>query len=108
MIDSFFSSAGRIGRFAFILRLVVLAAIVYGVWLAASHYFASWHDGVFGSLAVFLTIIAGLIALFTGLMQLLKRLRDMGKEAYMTLLMFIPGVNILFLLYAAAAPSKAE
>jgi len=108
MIESFFSSEGRIGRFAFILRLIVLAAIVFGVWEVASNFFAHWHHGVFGSLAVFSTIIAGLIAIFIGLMQLLKRLRDMGKEAYMTLIMFIPGVNVLFLLYAAVAPSKAE
>ena len=108
MIESFFSSAGRIGRFAFILRIIILAAIVFGVWEVASHFFADWHDGVFGSLAVFSTIIAGLIALFIGLMQLLKRLRDMGKEAYMTLLMFVPVVNVLLLFYAAVAPSKSE
>jgi uncharacterized membrane protein YhaH (DUF805 family) len=40
-------------------------------------------------------------------MQLLKRLRDIGKPAYWTLWMLIPGVNVLVLLYVAAAPSKA-
>ena len=39
-------------------------------------------------------------------MQLLKRLRDMGKEAYLSLLMLLPGVNVLFLIYACVAPSK--
>jgi uncharacterized membrane protein YhaH (DUF805 family) len=45
--------------------------------------------------------------MMAGLMQLLKRLRDMGKGAYFSLLMLIPGVNVLFLLYACVAPSKA-
>lgn len=106
MIESFFSSEGRLGRFAFIIRLIILAAIVFGVWEVASHFFAHWHHGTFGTLAVFSTIVAALLASFIGLMQLLKRLRDMGKGAYLTLWMLVPGVNVLFLLYSAVAPSK--
>ena len=108
MINSFFSSEGRIGRATFIIRLVVLAAIVYGVWWQASAFFAHWHHGTFGTLAVFTTLVFGLIALMTGMMQLIKRLHDMGKPPYWTLLMLVPGVNILFLLYAAVAPAKSE
>jgi uncharacterized membrane protein YhaH (DUF805 family) len=116
MIESFLTSEGRLGRFSFILRLAILAAIVYVVWLGSSYFFdegmkvfyKDWHEGVFGPLAVFSTIVAALLACFIGLMQLLKRLRDMGKGAYLTLLMLIPGVNVLFLLYSAVAPSKAE
>ncbi|MEN8662816.1 MAG: DUF805 domain-containing protein [Lentimonas sp.] len=108
MIESFFSSEGRLGRFAFILRLVILAAIVFGVWEVASNFFAHWHHGTFGTLAVFFTIVAAMLVSFIGLMQLLKRLRDMGKAAYWTLWMLIPGVNILFLLYTVVAPSKGE
>jgi len=40
------------------------------------------------------------------LMQLLKRLRDMGKAAYLTLWMLVPGLNVLFLLYTCIIPSK--
>jgi uncharacterized membrane protein YhaH (DUF805 family) len=40
-------------------------------------------------------------------MQMLKRLRDIGKPAYWTLLMLIPGVNFLVLLYTVFAPSKS-
>ncbi|MGJ8654750.1 MAG: DUF805 domain-containing protein [Opitutaceae bacterium] len=108
MIHSFLSSEGRVGRFAYILSLVILSAIVYGVWLWASNFFSHWHHGTFGTLAVFLTIVAGLLAIFIGLMQMLKRLRDMGKAAYFTLLMFVPGVNVLFLLYTFVAPAKSE
>lgn len=92
----------------FIITLVVLSAIVYGVWMWSSHFFAHWHHGTFGTLAIFLTLVFGLIAIFTALMQLIKRLHDLRKPPYWTLLMLIPGVNVLFLLYAVAAPGKSE
>lgn len=108
MKESLISSEGRLGRFSFILRIVILAVLVFAVYEAASRFFAHWHHGTFGTLAIFLTIVAALICSFIGLMQLLKRLRDMGKAAYLTLLMLVPGVNVLFLLYVAGAPSKSE
>ena len=43
-----------------------------------------------------------------GLMQFLKRLRDMGKPAYWSLLMLIPGINLLVLIYMALAPSNPQ
>lgn len=116
MIHSFFSSEGRIGRAAFIIRIVVLTAIVVGVFFVSDAFFdkgmkafyKGWHAGTFGSLAVFMTIVFGLIAAMIGMMQLIKRLHDMGKPPYLTLLMLVPGVNILFLLYTFVAPAKAE
>jgi uncharacterized membrane protein YhaH (DUF805 family) len=106
---SFLSSEGCIGRFSFILRLVLLAAIAAGISYAAIQFFEHpdyFHHGAFGTLGVFFAIVASLICAMAGLMQMLKRLRDMGKEAYLTLLMLIPGVNAFFLLYTCVAPSK--
>jgi uncharacterized membrane protein YhaH (DUF805 family) len=110
MNNSFLSSEGSIGRFSFILRLVLLTAIAAGISYAAIQFFEHpeyFHHGHFGTLGVFLGIVASLICAMAGLMQMLKRLRDMGKEAYLTLWMLIPGVNVLFLLYTCVAPSKS-
>jgi uncharacterized membrane protein YhaH (DUF805 family) len=108
MNNSFLSSEGCIGRFSFVLRIVLLSAIAGAISYGAIHYFAHYfHHGTFGTLGVFVSIVISLLCAMAGLMQLLKRLRDMGKEAYLTLLMLIPGVNVLFLLYAIFAPSKA-
>jgi uncharacterized membrane protein YhaH (DUF805 family) len=108
MKNSFLSSEGGIGRISFILRLVLLAAIAAGISYGAIYYFAHYfHHGTFGTLGIFFSIVASLLCMMAGLMQLLKRLRDMGKGAYFSLLMLIPGVNVLFLLYACVAPSKA-
>lgn len=107
MKDTFITSEGRIGRLVFIVRLVLLTLLALGVTQVAIDYFDHWHHGNYSPLGPFVGIVIGLFCLMAALMQLLKRLRDMGKPAYWTLLMLIPGVNVLVLLYVALAPSKA-
>ena len=107
MESSFLSSEGRIDRKIFIVRLIALTLCAMGLSYLAYSYFAhSFHHGEFATLGVFCSIVIILICKLAGLMQLLKRLRDMGKEAYLSLLMLLPGVNVLFLLYTCIAPSK--
>ena len=107
MKDTFISSEGCIGRFVYIVRLVLLVALPTIITIQAISYFDHWHHGNYSPLGPFIGIIVWLICLFLGLMQMLKRLRDIGKPAYWTLLMLIPGVNVLVLLYTAFAPSKS-
>lgn len=106
MKDTFISSEGRIGRFAYIIRLALLVAVVFFSAKVAIDYFADWHHGHYSALGPFVGIIVGLICALIVLMQLLKRLHDMGKPSYLSILMLVPGVNVLLLLYAAVAPSK--
>ena len=107
MKDTFISSEGCIGRLVYIVRLFLLVALSSFVTIQAIGYFDHWHHGSYSPLGPFIGIIVGLICLLLGLMQMLKRLRDMGKPAYWTLLMLIPGINVLVLLYTAFAPSKS-
>lgn len=102
------SSEGRIGRFIFIVRLIGLGALALITSNWAIDYFAHWHEGHFSAMGPFLGIVIGLICALTGLMQLLKRLRDMGRPAYWTILMLVPGVNVCLLLYVAIAPSRSN
>lgn len=107
MDTNFLSSEGRIGRMTFIVRIILICLVASGLAYIAYSYFAhNFHHGEFVTLGIFCSIVIAIIAIFTGLMQFLKRLRDMGKEAYFSLLMLLPGVNVLFLLYACSAPSK--
>ena len=107
MKDAFFSSEGRIGQAAFMVRVVVMVALVAAVFYFGIDYFS--HDEAHHflmPLAYFLGIVASVLALFCILMQLIKRLHDMGKGPFWSVLLLVPGVNVLFLLYAAAAPTK--
>jgi len=107
MKETFLSSEGRIGRVVFIVRIAILIALTYGVSHYAIEYFHHWHHGTFYPLGIFISLIFGLICGFIGLMQLLKRLRDMDKGAYLSILLLIPGLNLLLVLYAACSPSRA-
>ena len=49
------------------------------VTIQAISYFDHWHHGSYSPLGPFIGIIVGLICLLIALMQMLKRLRDMGK-----------------------------
>jgi uncharacterized membrane protein YhaH (DUF805 family) len=107
METNFLSSEGRISRMTFVVRMIVLILLASGLSYIAYSYFAhSFHHGEFATLGVFCSIIVVLICSFAGLMQLLKRLRDMGKGAYLSMLMLLPGVNVCLLVYACFAPSK--
>ena len=109
MKTSFLSSEGRIGPMTFVVRIIAICLVALGLSYIIYSYFAhNFHHGEFATLGVFCSIVIGIIAILTGLMQLLKRLRDMGKEAYLSLLMLLPGVNVLFLVYACIAPSKVD
>lgn len=103
--EKFLTSEGRIGRLAFVIRLIVLAVIVAVISRYAIGYFDHHHEEL-RPLGYFVSIVFGLVCVLIGLMQLLKRLRDAGKEAYLSVLLLIPGVNLLLILYLAAVPSK--
>ena len=106
MKDRFISSEGQIGRVVFVVRLLILAVLVGVVDHYVMEYFHHWHHGTYAPLGVFVSIIFGLFCVLALLMQLLKRLRDMGKGAYLSILLLVPGVNVLLLLYASVAPTK--
>lgn len=107
MKDELFSSVGRIGQIAFIVRVVVSIALVAVVYKVGTDYFHHDEKHAFlMPLAYFFAIVAGVIATLTILMQSIKRLHDIGKGPMWAALVLVPGVNVLFLLYAAAMPSK--
>ena len=109
MKTDFLSSEGRIGRMTFLVRIIGLILSAAGLsYLACSYFAHNFHHGEFATLGVFLSISIALICSLAGLMQLLKRLRDMNKGAYLSLLMLLPGVNVFFLLYACMVPSKSK
>jgi len=106
MKDRFLSSEGRIGRVVYFIRIMLLIALAGLFSSYAIETFSHFQHGTFRPMGIFLGIVASVFCAFAGLMQLLKRLHDMGKDAYLSILMLLPGANILFLLYTFVAPSK--
>lgn len=105
MKDQFLSSQGRIGRLAFFLRFLALAVFSGLVSYVAITAFLRTHAELV-PMGIYLGLLATLVSSFVLLMQLLKRLRDMGKEAWLSVFLLVPGVNLLLLLYALVTPSQ--
>jgi len=104
-MDRFLSAEGRLGRLGFLVRLAILAAIAGAVFAYALDYF-DHHHTYLKPLGYFVGIVASLFCGLAGFMQLLKRLRDAALRPYWCLLLLVPGVNVLFLVYALAAPPR--
>ncbi|MGC6456193.1 MAG: DUF805 domain-containing protein [Coraliomargaritaceae bacterium] len=107
MKDEFFSSVGRIGPIAYIVRVLICIALVVLVYKVSTDYFLHDEKHAFlVTLAYFFTIVTGVISLLTILMQSIKRMHDIGRGPMWAALLFIPGLNVLFVLYASVMPSK--
>ncbi len=106
MKEPFLSSAGRLSRPVFALRLVLLLLLAGATSLVAVDFFARFHDGVLLPLGYFIGIVASLFCALAILMQFLKRLHDLEKPPYWALLLLLPPVNLAVLLYAVCAPPK--
>jgi len=105
MKDDFFSSVGRIGRIAFILRVLMALVSVLLVYKFSTDYFHHDEKHAFLiTLAYFFTIVTAVFALLVIMMQSIKRLHDIGRGSIWAALVFVPGINVLFLLYAAVMP----
>ena len=113
--EQFFSSEGRIGGGTLLLRTIIalvaqaltVAVCVYLLDLAHLSPFHEDHAFLM-PLFYFFVIVTGIFVLFTVMMQLIKRLHDMGKGPMFAALTFVPGVNVLFLIYAILAPAKKD
>ncbi|MEO0510363.1 MAG: DUF805 domain-containing protein [Verrucomicrobiota bacterium] len=108
MNQSFLSSEGRISRPIYIVRIVLLALLTAAISKVAIDYFNEWHKGHYAPLGIFVTIVTSIICGFIGMMQLIKRLHDMGKGPFLAVLLIVPGANVLLLLYAAIAPAAKD
>ena len=109
MKDSFFSSQGRIGPVAFLYRvLLMLLAVAYNFYAGIDYFSHDETHEFLMPLAYFFGIVALIVALFCILMQLIKRLNDIGRKPFWSILLLVPVVNVLLLLYAAFAPAKTK
>jgi len=106
MKDSFLSSEGRIGRGLFVLRLLLFVILTGATFGGTYQFFSEWKEGHHIPLGIFITLVVGLLCAFALLMQLIKRLHDAGKPPFLSILLLVPGVNLLLILYAAVVPSK--
>ncbi len=106
MKEQLFSSLGSINRMHYFLRVLVFIAIPFLVTVLALNFFSHWHHGTHLPLGIFIGLITSLIALFAILMQTLKRLNDLGRSPFYSVLLAIPFVNLLLIVFLICLPGK--
>lgn len=89
--EEYFNFEGRINRKVYIIRSLILFAIsfILGLILGFLGDFS-------GGLIYFAIWVVGAIATFA---QHVKRLHDLGKNGWWSLLMFVPFVNLALVIY---------
>ena len=97
----------RIGRLEFLLRYAVLVAAGAGNMLLAKVAEQSAGSAL-QLLLYFAAVLVGIAILIAGFRSLLlPRLRNLGLKSSYALLIFVPFVNLAFLLGIIFAPSDA-
>ena len=106
MKEAMFSSVGTIGRINYFIRILLFASIPFFVSVVSMNFFSHWHHGTHLPLGIFIGLIFTLISVFAVLMQTIKRLNDIGKSPFYSVLLLIPYVNLLFILLLLLLPRK--
>lgn len=101
--EPFYSRHGRIGRLRYLAYSIVLTAICY-VLIAPIAIAMVLLEPVMGEMvAIFLLLIIP-IAFYAGFVPTVRRLNDLNRSGWFSLLMLIPYLNVLFGLYLIFAP----
>lgn len=106
MKEAIFSSVGTIGRINYFIRILLFVAIPFFVTVVSMNFFSNWHHGTHLPLGIFIGLIFILISIFSVLMQTIKRLNDIGKSPFYSVLLLIPFVNLLLILLLLFLPRK--
>ena len=106
MKEQLFSSLGSINRMHYLLRLLVFIAIPFFVTVISLNFFSHWHHGTHLPLGIFIGLITSLIGVFAILMQTLKRLNDLDRSPFYSVLLAIPFVNFLLIFLLLCLPGK--
>lgn len=94
--DRLLSANGRIGRLSFFLRLLGLSAFLTGLGL----FLIQTPSPEMGIIFVLLA----LPFMYFHVVQVVKRLHDLGHSGWFALITFVPALNGVFHLYLLLAP----
>lgn len=107
--EPFYSYRGRIGRLRFLAYNMVMGLLLYAVLLVFALVAAGLINAIGnnGFLVVILVVVALAFAagfVYATLVPAIRRLNDMNYTGWLSLLMLVPYLNILFFLFLALMP----
>lgn len=99
-----FSPSGRIGRLRYLAYGTAMALVSWA--LMAIPFAMTMGSGAQGEsvLFAFVNFVVGVGSLVLSVIWIIKRVHDLDKSGWLALLMFIPLVNLIFVLFLIFAP----
>lgn len=93
---------GRVDQKNYILTVVFLALWLFIFWSFLNYFLSPFPQ------VVFFAFIANLVFVFLlWWIVTVRRLHDMGKSGFLSIILFLPGINILFSVALMTARSEA-
>lgn len=93
-----FSAEGRIGRVRYLGYSIGLTLLLYAVGAAVIGLaFAVLGEGAGGTIAVLLAVVGYILLMVIQVLLTIKRAHDFDSSGWMSLLMFVPLANLVFL-----------
>lgn len=107
--SKFYSASGRIGRIRYLMYpmgFTLVAMLIFGVVLMAMGGFSALAGGSDGlPMTVIILVIILFIALFyINIVCAIRRLNDLNRSGWMSLLLFVPVISNFFPFYLMLAP----
>lgn len=103
-VKDLFLTKGRLGRKQFCIRM----CLIFAFGLIPATFSALFSDvSVLGTLAALFLVISLLAIMIAYITISIRRFHDLGKPGWMAILQFLPGIGVVFQLYAMCAKGNA-
>ncbi len=105
--DNVFNANGRFGRLSFFAWLFIITIIFYVIFGITAAIFTPSEPmqstagllGGFPATAIIIFVILYIALLYLNIIFTIRRLHDMNKTGWLSLLLIIPLINLFFMLY---------
>lgn len=96
IFNQIFTTEGRLNRKRYLIYMLAFAAVMAGTKFTMSCMATLFTGDPNGALVMAITLMLALIAGTGNVMMIIRRLHDLGKSGYFTLIVFVPVIGIIF------------
>ena len=96
LYNKIFTTKGRLNRKRYLIYMLAIAAVMAGTKFTMSCMATLLTGDPNGALVMAITLMLALIAGAGNVMMIIRRLHDLGKSGYFTLLVFVPVIGAIF------------
>ena len=104
IFNKIFTAEGRLNRLRYLKYMIILALVMTAAKISTTAMITLLTGEPTGSFVMAVTTMLALIAGAGNIMLIIRRLHDLDKSGWFTLISFIPAVNIIFSIYLFFAP----